>query len=437
MVRKLLKYEFKYYLRIMVFFLPVVIAMGLLVRVIQFFDIEGNLKNTQWIRKGESAKDPIEEGIMETPTLSPSPEFSYAYTNWGIDLTNIQAPANLTPQFLEILNHYIVQFFGGEKQIGENQFIPYGEQAQLPNTEEVKDYYYDQNTQQYEYYAIHNHIGWDTDGDGQDDGEIILIKPQEYTTEPIIIKALFSSVEPITDSWADIAQACQDGTYKSKYLIGTQKEIGFTYNGKHYEGIVEIVNHNYDILEDGETAALTFVLKDIFLTGSFRNNSGFTWNGIVGPLAGGWTIGPFDPLISNIIFDDEELNEAIVPVMKKFDFGPLSTEEKTLYYPASVLSRRIWTLSATEMGVLPENNNAEEAKQGGDGSKKAYAWFTNNKSRIKFYNGEATRYWTRTYSGDSWRFYGVESTGGPAMVDNGYGIRSFDVAGLIFGFCIN
>ena len=43
MVRKLLKYEFKYYLRIMVFFLPVVIAMGLLVRVIQFFDIDFNI----------------------------------------------------------------------------------------------------------------------------------------------------------------------------------------------------------------------------------------------------------------------------------------------------------------------------------------------------------------------------------------------------------
>ena len=37
------KYEFKYYLRIMVFFLPVVIAMGLLVRLIQFFDIDFNI----------------------------------------------------------------------------------------------------------------------------------------------------------------------------------------------------------------------------------------------------------------------------------------------------------------------------------------------------------------------------------------------------------
>ena len=404
---------------------------------VQFFDTEDNLRFAQWIRKGEAAKDPIQEGWMETPTLPPSPEFTYVYINWGLDLNNIQAPAVLKPQFLETINYYIVQFFGGEKQIGESQFIPYGGQAQLPNTEDVKDYYYDQNTQQYEYYAIHNHIGWDINEDGQDDGEVILIKPQEYSSDPIVIKALFSSVEPITDSWAEIKQSCQDNSYKSKYLIGTQKEIGFTYNGKHYTGIVEIVNHNYDTLEDGTTAALTFVLKDIFLTSSFRNNSSFTWNGITGPLAGGWSVGPFDPLISNIIFDDEDLNNAIVPVIKKTDFGPLSTGEQTLYYPTSNLSYKIWTPSATEMGVLPDINEAEEAKQGGNGSKKAYAWFTNNKSRIKFYNNEPHYYWTRTYAADSWRFYGVGETGGPARIDNKYGIRSFDYAGLIFGFCIN
>ena len=36
MVRKLLKYEFKYYFRIMVFYLPIVLAVGIIGRLAQF-----------------------------------------------------------------------------------------------------------------------------------------------------------------------------------------------------------------------------------------------------------------------------------------------------------------------------------------------------------------------------------------------------------------
>lgn len=43
MVKKLLKYEFKYYLRIMVFFLPIAVAIGGLVRIVQCFNIDLNL----------------------------------------------------------------------------------------------------------------------------------------------------------------------------------------------------------------------------------------------------------------------------------------------------------------------------------------------------------------------------------------------------------
>ena len=37
MVKKLLGYEIKYYLKIVVFYLPITILMGFLVRIIQFF----------------------------------------------------------------------------------------------------------------------------------------------------------------------------------------------------------------------------------------------------------------------------------------------------------------------------------------------------------------------------------------------------------------
>lgn len=40
MVNKLLKYEFKYYFRIMVFYLPIIIVLGILCRFVQFLDVD-------------------------------------------------------------------------------------------------------------------------------------------------------------------------------------------------------------------------------------------------------------------------------------------------------------------------------------------------------------------------------------------------------------
>ena len=241
---------------------------------------------------------------------------------------------------------------------------------------------------------------------------------------------------------------------------------------------MEVVGQNYDFInEEGETAPLTFILKDIFFAYNFRNQQNFYWitpNGekIVHNLAGGWTKGNWaanDPSIadtdypkqyankfyeniSKIIFlnDGEILNEKIKAVRKKVDFGPLSTERNTEYYPTTVLNERIWTPSATEMGITI-GSDKEEAKQGGDGTKGGYAWFTNNESRVKinkyryfgnlvdktdgpdgtYYDYDSpTPYWTRTWYGDTWNFFGVERDG--ARKD----MRSFWNYGLIFGFCI-
>ena len=116
----------------------------------------------------------------------------------------------------------------------------------------------------------------------------------------------------------------------------------------------------------------------------------------------------------------------IKKVNKKTDFGPFSTEEPTRYYPPKILQERIWTPSATEMGITSPSD-LEEIKQGGDGTKGGYAWFTNNSSRIKLnkyeyfgnefddntyydYNSPAP-YWTRTWYGTSYGFFGVGVNG--------------------------
>ena len=277
----------------------------------------------------------------------------------------------------------------------------------------------------------------------------LIIKPLEYFTDPINIHAIFSSGELIKDSWKIIIEKCKDDSYKTEYPIGMQKRVKFIYNNKTYEGIVEIVGQDHDTLaiaEDKTTASLSFMLKDIFLTSSFRNNSKFEWYStieektIIGPLAGGWTINNIYNNLKNIVFVECEegdeadyLNENIKSVLKKTDFGPKNSYNQGTveYHPVEFLAERIWTPSATEMGVLDPTNKDEAAKQG-----TIYVWFTNNDSRIKRYKENQLAYWTRTWAKTDWRFYGVGSDGGYAYEGNTIGLRSYDTAGLIFGFCL-
>jgi hypothetical protein len=73
----------------------------------------------------------------------------------------------------------------------------------------------------------------------------------------------------ITDSWADIKAACQDGTYASKYSVGMYKPLDLG-----TEGVVkmEIVGIDADEKADGTgTAPLTFISKELLKT-SHRMN---------------------------------------------------------------------------------------------------------------------------------------------------------------------
>ena len=405
----------------------------------------------QWILEGGTIEDPLAETV---PTKEPSAEFSYTYAGWSESLSNITHPTNFSITFSEKINTYLVKFISGEKELTDyEQYVDYGKSPIIPPTEIVYKYFKNLDNDDYSYYEIYDHMGWDIYNDGDieidfenDDNNGIVIRPREYTTEPINIHAVFSSIEPITDNWETIIENCNNGSYKTKYPVGTQKEVKFTYRNQDYNGILEVVEHNKDILaEDGTTkASLTFILKDIFTVVTFRNNQDFIWNGIKGPLAGGWTVhDTIYPGIKNIVFKDviendksDVLNSNIKEVLKKTDFGPAKTNPETKeYYPTSDLAERIWTPSASEMGVLPATNTEIEAQQG-----ETYIWFTTNDSRKKGYNGEEERYWTRTWEGTAFRFYGVAKDGGYAydisLTTPTIGILSFESAGLIFGLCI-
>jgi hypothetical protein len=374
-----------------------------------------------------------------------------------------RGPVDYVVSFEETINKYNVEIYGGDKVLSR-QYVAYGSMIILPPAEEVKLYYLDEKGEDgYSCYEIYEHIDWDEYiGEekvefGNKDG--ITILPPVYTEETIKIRAVFAPLEPTTSPWWEIIESCEKGTYKSKYPIGTQKAVEFAYKGKTYTGILEVVDQDYDVLEDGSTAHLTLILKNAFERTRFRIGTSQKWYYdpenpelfIDAPLAGGWTndvggSGIYTGL-KGIIFSGEDssiLNDHIKTVLKKTDFGPIERDAFE-YFPTKVLPERIWTPSALEMGVLTDiNEEMEEAQQGGDGTKGTYAWFTTNASRIKTYNDVPTVYFTRTWK-DSWRFFGVNDDGGYGLniinsaITNDtrqLGLRSYDPAGIIFGICL-
>lgn len=441
--------------------------------LVRFYQEEGENLNLLYSTKvihETIPQDPVISGeITPTPSRETSAQYKYIYDGWTPDFRALTGPMDYKVKFIEKLNSYRVQFFSGEKELTDfDQWVNYGASPTMPPTNIVYKYFIDPTTGDYKYYEVYEHIDWDEYiGDTKVDfggKEGLVIVPEEYTEEIIKVYAIFADIEPIEDTWETIITNCENGNYK-QYPLGTQKEIRFIYNGKTYEGIVEVVDQKYDALSESEgTASLTFILKDIFYADSFRNNSNFSWitpegKKIVHNLAGGWTTGGvnnFYQNISNITFlnDGEVLNSGIKKVNKKTDFGPdagrqleeeNSYEGSTTYYPPKILAERIWTPSAMEMGIIT-SSDVSAVQQGGDGSKGAYAWFTDNASRIKlnkyqyfgnsvdnntFYDYDTPApYWTRTWYGTTYGFFGAGTNG------ERRDLMSFWKYGLIFGFCV-
>lgn len=425
------------------------------------FISEGEIFDRQMVEEGKIPTNPITISSY-SPTKDPTAQYSYTFYKWDKELTETRTATDYYATFYENIQQYRIEVYAGEKQIS-SQEINYGDAAVLPDTSVVYNWYLIDD--EYNYYEIYTCIGWEIDKkygyEGENKG--IYIKPEEYTTDIIVINAVFSAIIPTEYTWEQIVEFVRNGEYATKIPIGTQKDASFVYNGKSYTATFEVVAQKYDKYSDEENnAALTFLTKDIFLISSHSNDSGKTWNNfdnstITAATAGGWTEGLGTAVSSNtqnlyenlnaIIFEDEILENNIRSVKKFIDFGP-SIDTRAYYMPEDeaylsnfVAEMRVWTPSAAELGILPTFNSDEglEYQYGSECSKdgKPYPWFTTNDSRIKNYGSVSTSYFTRTqYRGSPWRFCGVGEDGGSAMAGGTQGLRTFDTCGLVFGFCL-
>lgn len=184
--------------------------------------------------KGNGVEDPVATGTIETPTKESTAQYNFTYSGWSLTpggnadanaLIDVEGDRTVYVAFDKELRSYTVNFYDGETTL-YTETVFYGFNATYSTTP----------TPSNEYLEFR---GW---------------KP-----EPVNISgdlncyAQWYDMREISDDWATIAAACNDGSYVDKYQIGAYKPVEINYEDGTSETIdFEIIAQDHDELADGE-----------------------------------------------------------------------------------------------------------------------------------------------------------------------------------------
>lgn len=369
-------------------------------------------KATQWIKNGESAKEPVEAGLISVPTRVPTQESTYNWIGWDYDFSVITAPSIFKPEFNPTPQIYNVWFFNDSEEL-ENIKVAYGSYATYPG--DINAIVKKINGVESPYYTC---IGWDKNPE----------------TTPIIgntyFYAQFFFDGYITDSWQQIAEAAAEGNIE-KYGLGGRKYIEYTIGTTTSIVEAEIVGIKHDTMattsddynSGSSIATYSFILKDL---GNDRypynitpkqaegTNSGTHSNG------GGWELSDLRTWLNSVLLSalPTDLQQAIKPVIKISDRG----------FYAQELNRtidKIWVPSDAELNY---ENNGVVAGQG-----TLYPVYTDQASRKKICDEDVSLsiYWSRSTSNSN------QNLGRYINTDGFMGTRACTLnCGIAWGFCI-
>jgi len=336
---------------------------------IQFLDGDNNVVNTQWIIAGESAIDPVENGLINIPVKSSDVQYNYVYAHWNETFTEIVSPMNVTPYFTAFLRDYPVYFYNGDEKLQESR-VYYGNFAVYEGEEsEIKKKIGGVPSDYYEF------ASWSPS----------LSEPVTGTTY-FYAQYVFDGY--IEDSWETIITNVSTGN-SDAYGFGGKKKINLIYTnlGQTYTQDVEfeIVDKNHDILENidpsynngAEKAGLTFRCE--LPLNRTINNGPKTVGTSSGLNIGGWEICDVRTWLNDEFFEclPDILIKNIKSVEKISDLGYQEKGLKTTY-------DKIFLPSLEELNI--KNSNFTVLGQG-----TPYVLFSDNASRKS-----DIMYWTRS-----------------------------------------
>ena len=402
---------------------------------IRYLNGDNTLLYKYAISTGDDAIDPIEEGIIETPTLAGTDDTRYSFSRWSNLPTNIQGPQNLIALYD---TEYRVQFFNGDDEVVYTEWVLEGSGAEDPVTMSYISVPTKTSTAQYDF----NFASWDKEFNNIAapldiypifdnrlrqypvyfyNGDVLLQESLEYygtyaeyrgdTSE---IKRMLGGQpsnyfefaywapnfdQPITgvtsfyaefvfdgyleDSWETIVNNISIGNIEPYGLGGIKtSEITYTCEGVTHTDTVdfEIIGINHDELESGGKATLTF--KGALSAKRAMNNGDKTFGGFTGIAEGGWPLSDMRAWLNSEEFIsslDPALQVGLKTVLKVSDQGRSSYYEagdtKTpLAEPVYVNSAdKIFIPSTTELNLTYGLTGANQGA--------TYPMFTNNSSR--------------------------------------------------------
>lgn len=223
------------------------------------------------------------------------------------------------------------------------------------------------------------------------------------------------STGEITDTWSQITQAIEEGSYNTRYAVGNYK----TFSTADYGDVtMEIVAFDADSKTDGTTAAISWVSKNIITTRAM--NSTETSNG-------GWEGSELRNWLKTDFYSaiPEDVKNSIVNVNKTYCEYTTSKLTKTCVDDVWIPSfREIFGVNYDNVATCEESGVMYKTH------------FNSDSARIKKDSSDnACNWWLRSTSHFTTKLFEAVTVKGGA-VGFGTGIDATRKYGVVLGFCM-
>ena len=423
-----------------------------------------SLHEEQWVIKGQDATRPA-----NNPEKASTAEFSYTFTGWDIDFTNIQGPTDVHATYQANKRSYSIYFYNPGEVDSNGQLVEkykttvlYGSTVTYRGDQNIIKYGVDsEEVNKYEfagwtpsltipitgetkYYAVFKFTAeldddWETIANNtalakQNDGYLLVSTVTHETEGKYYIKQTSGYQEVLLpDNYVDGTEYYMH--ISDYYPLGSRKSTTFTLDGKEVTAEMEIIAHEHDYLNENgsDRAMLTFFCRS--LPDIVKNMHSTAWNGSgAGGNIGGY---PASDIRNNFLNDtlynalDDTLKNSIKPVYKYSDGG---------YLNKKIIQTQDYCWLASYDEVLTANYTY---KVSGQGEYYSQAFMddpiTKKKGPQKFLYGSAetseyaAAWWLRSsYCDSGYSYLYVRSDGKGVYMAN----ASTGSEHIAFGFCI-
>ena len=102
---------------------------------VTFVNTDGEVLHTQYVYDEDDAVDPVESGIIATPTIAPTDQYVYTFDGWNTSLTNIKAPRTITAKYKSTIRKWRIRFLNDDGSVNTDLGeLNYGTTLQKPAT---------------------------------------------------------------------------------------------------------------------------------------------------------------------------------------------------------------------------------------------------------------------------------------------------------------